>query len=51
MMDLLEKISERAKKNLKRIVLPEGEEERTIRATAQILKEKLAEIILFEDQK
>ena len=46
-MDLLEEIRERAKKNPKRIVLPEGEEERTIRATAQILKEKIAEIILL----
>ena len=46
-MDLLEEIRERARKNLKRIVLPEGEEERTIRATARILKEEIAEIILL----
>jgi len=46
-MDLLEEIRERAKKSPKSIVLPEGEEERTIRATAQILKEEIAEIILL----
>jgi len=46
-MDLLEEIRERAKKNPKRIVLPEGEEERTIKATAEILKEGIAKIILL----
>lgn len=49
-MDLLKEIRERAKKNLKRIVLPEGEEERTIKATAQILKEGIAEIILLGEE-
>ncbi len=46
-MDLLKEIRERAKKNPKRIVLPEGEEERTIKATAEILKEGIAEISLL----
>ena len=46
-MDLLEEIREKAKKSPKRIVLPEGEEERTIKATSEILKEDIAEIILL----
>lgn len=49
-MDLLEEIKERARKSPKRIALPEGEEERIIRATAQILKEKIAEIILLGEE-
>lgn len=49
-MDLLKEIRERAKKNPKRIVLPEGEEERSIRATAEILKEGIAEIILLGEE-
>lgn len=49
-MDLLREIREKARKNLKRIVLPEGEEERTIKATAQILKEGIAEIILIGEE-
>ncbi len=50
MMDLLEEIRDRAKKSPKRIVLPEGEEERTIRATAEILKEGIAKIILLGEE-
>ncbi|MCG2677856.1 phosphate acetyltransferase [bacterium] len=46
-MGLIEEIRERAKKNPKRIVLPEGEEKRSIRAAAEILKEGIAEIILL----
>ncbi len=46
-MELLREIRERARKNPKRIVLPEGEEERTIKATARVLKEEIAEIILL----
>lgn len=46
-MDLLKEIRERARKNPKRIVLPEGEEERTIQATAKIIKEGMAEIVLL----
>ncbi len=49
-MDLLEEIREKAKKNPKRIVLPEGEEERTIKAAAEILKEGIAEIILLGEE-
>ncbi|HEA47423.1 MAG TPA: phosphate acetyltransferase [bacterium] len=49
-MDLLEKIRERARKSPKRIVLPGGEEERMIKATARILKEGIAEIILLGEK-
>ncbi len=46
-MDLLEKIKENAKKSLQRIVLPESDEERTLKAADIILGEKLAKIILI----
>ena len=46
-MDLLEQIKERARKLQKRIVLAEGSELRTLKATEIILKEKIAKIILL----
>lgn len=46
-MELLEKIKENAKKHNKRIVLPEGTEERTIKAADQIIAEGIAQIILI----
>ena len=46
-MNLLEKIMERAKANLQRIVLPEGTEIRTLKAADIILKEKVAKLILI----
>lgn len=46
-MSLLKEIKEKAKKNQKRIVLPEGEEQRTIQAANQIIEEGLAKIILL----
>ena len=46
-MELLEKIKENAKKQRKRIVLPEGTEERTIQAADQIIAEGLADVILI----
>ncbi|HPL76847.1 MAG TPA: phosphate acyltransferase, partial [Paludibacteraceae bacterium] len=46
-MDLLNKILERAKANIKRIVLPEGDETRTLQAAEIILKEKAAHLILL----
>lgn len=46
-MDLMDSIRLRAKQNKKRIVLPEGTEERTLKAADYILKEELAEIILL----
>jgi phosphate acetyltransferase len=50
-MDLLEQIRERAKANPRRIVLPEGTEIRTLTAANQILKEKIAKLILIGDEK
>lgn len=46
-MDLLESIKIKAKQNLQRIVLPEPEDERTLRAADIILGERIAEIILL----
>jgi phosphate acetyltransferase len=46
-MDLLQKIKEKAIKNNKRIVLPEGTEERTIKAADEVLAEGTAQIILI----
>jgi len=45
-MTLLESLKQKAKKNPRRIVLPEGEEPRTIKAASIILNEKLAEVLL-----
>ncbi|MEA3496584.1 MAG: phosphate acetyltransferase [Bacteroidota bacterium] len=46
-MTLLESIRSSAKKLNKRIVLPESFEERTLKAADEILKEKIAQIILI----
>lgn len=46
-MNLLEQIKENAKKHNKRIVLPEGTEERTLKAADILLNEGLAQIILI----
>ncbi len=46
-MNLLEKISENAKSLNKRIVLPEGTSERTLKAADIILKQNLAQLILL----
>lgn len=46
-MDLLQKIKENAKKHNKRIVLPEGTEERTLRAADEIIGNGLSQIILI----
>ena len=46
-MELLEKIRENAQKANKRIVLPEGEEERTLKAADIILKEGYAQLVLI----
>jgi phosphate acetyltransferase len=46
-MDLISKIKESAKKAQKVIVLPEGLEERTLRAANQAIEEKIAQIILL----
>ena len=44
-MDLISQIVERAKANKQRIVLPEGTEERTLKAANQILTDGVAELI------
>ena len=49
-MSFIDGIKERAKKDIKTIVLPESEDERTLRATAKILEEKTANIILIGDE-
>ena len=46
-MNLLEQIVARAKSNKQRIVLPEAEEERTLRAADRVLGEDIADIILI----
>lgn len=46
-MELLEQIRQKAKSSKKRIVLPEGTSERTVKAANIILKEGLAELILL----
>jgi len=48
-MELLEKIKENARKHNMRIVLPEGHEERTLKAADIALGEGLARIILLGD--
>jgi phosphate acetyltransferase len=48
-MELLDRIKQNAKKYNKRIVLPEGYEERTIKAADTALDENLAQIILLGD--
>lgn len=46
-MELLDQIREKAKSANKRIVLPEGEEDRTIKAADIILKEGYAQLVLI----
>ena len=46
-MDLMQTIITRAKANRRRIVLPEGDEERTIKAADRLLADGVADIILI----
>ena len=46
-MSLMNQIVERAKANKQRIVLPEGTEERTLRAADRLLADEVAELILI----
>ena len=46
-MDLLNQIKENARKNRKKIVLPEGTEERTLKAADILISESIADIILI----
>jgi phosphate acetyltransferase len=45
-MDFMAKMKDLAKSDIKRIVLPEGEEDRNLKAAAILHKEKIAEVIL-----
>ena len=46
-MKFIERVKEKAKKNVKRIVLPEGDEARTVRAAAILKAEGIAEPVLL----
>ncbi|MDH8702264.1 phosphate acetyltransferase [Dysgonomonadaceae bacterium PH5-43] len=46
-MDLIQDIIERAKADKQRIVLPEGTEERTLRAANRLLEDGIADIVLI----
>jgi phosphate acetyltransferase len=46
-MNLLDIVKQNARKHYRRIVLPEGLEERTIKAADEAIKEKIAEVILI----
>ena len=46
-MSLLEQIVARAKANKQRIVLPEAEEERTLKAADRVLADDIADLILI----
>ena len=48
-MSLIEKIRAKAQANVKRIVLPEGDEPRTVKAAELIKKDGLAEPVLLGD--
>jgi phosphate acetyltransferase len=48
-MGILERIKDKARQNKRRIVLPEGESERTLRAADIILREDIADLILLGD--
>ncbi|MBR3503204.1 MAG: phosphate acetyltransferase [Clostridia bacterium] len=51
-MSIAEKVKEKAKKDVKRIVLPEGDEPRTVQAAAILSREGLAEpVLLGEEEK
>lgn len=49
-MDLLQKIKAKAKTHNRRIVFPEGLEERTLKAADELLKDEIAQIILLGNQ-
>ncbi len=46
-MSLIERIKEKARKDVKRVVLPEGDEPRTVKAAAIVKSEGLAEPVLI----
>lgn len=50
-MSFIEEIKERAKKQIKTIVLPEAEDIRVLKAAEQVTKEKFAKVILIGESK
>ena len=48
-MTFIENIKEKAKKDIKTIILPEAEDIRVLKATEQIIKEGFAKVILIGD--
>ena len=48
-MEILQQMLERAQANPQRIVLPEGDEPRTLEAANILLKDKVARLILIGD--
>ena len=46
-MELMEEIIARAKQNKQRIVLPEGTEERTLKAADRVLADGVADLIIL----
>ena len=46
-MAFIDEIKDRAKKDINKIVLPESDDDRTLKATSEVLKQKFAEIILI----
>ncbi|MFI3294394.1 MAG: phosphate acetyltransferase [Rikenellaceae bacterium] len=48
-MEFLEKIKQQAQSDLKRIVLPEATEERTLRAANEVIEQSIAKVVLIGD--
>ena len=48
-MEILQQMLKRAQENPQRIVLPEGDEPRTLEAANLLLKDKIAKLILMGD--
>ena len=46
-MSMIEQVWEKARRNRKTIVLPEGDEPRTVQAAARVLKEGIANPVLL----
>ena len=49
-MSLIEKIKEKARQDVRTIVLPESEDERVLKATQQVLEAKTANVVLIGDE-
>ena len=49
-MSFIENIKEKAKQQIKTIVLPEGNDIRTLKAAATVLAEKYANLIILGDK-